>query len=207
MQPHSVTERKFGSVVKTAITCEMNCLDFRFDPIPTGEQWGRDAEFRFLTDYRKGLVATRIGGSAEIDLKRLHRKQSSAAPKIGTRVTVVSPELQGRPTGIWQGASSTYGIQVCSKRRFVEGGFALKASGIRVAPLPNGADSVIGYLETTRRHGDLRRCTFVVFAHRQINSHIDGTFCYRRIKFAAYVECLSELSRFGPQNASRANPA
>ena len=164
---------KIGSVVKTAITSEMNRLDVRFDPIAAEGLRRRDAEARSRTDYRNGLVAARIGGSAEIDFKRVHRKQASATPKLGCRVTVVSPKLQGRPIRVRQGAGSTFGIQVCRKRRFVHGGFAPKGSGRPVAPLPNGADSVIGYLETTRRRCDLLWCTFTVFAHGQIDSHVD----------------------------------
>jgi hypothetical protein len=176
----------------------MNRLDFRFDPIPTEGRGRRNAKVRSRTDYRGGLVATRIGGSAEIDFKRLHGKQASAASKIGPRVAVASPDLQGRPSGIRQGARSTHGIQVRRKRWFVEGRFALKGSGIQKARLPNGANPVIGYIETTRRHRDLLWCTFAVFGHRQANSHFNGTSRYRRIKLAAYVECLSESSRCGP---------
>jgi hypothetical protein len=89
----SGVERKVGSEVKTAITCEVNTLDFRFDPIPTEGRRRRNAKVRSRTDYRSGLVATRIGGSAEIDFKWLHRKQANTTFNIGPRVAVASPDL------------------------------------------------------------------------------------------------------------------
>lgn len=184
----------------------MNRLEC-FDPIPTEGRRRRDAEFRSRTDDRKCRVAARIGGSAEIDFERSNRKQASAAPKIGARMTVVSPELQGRPFGVGQRASSILGIQMRRKRRFVQGGFALKVSRTPVAVLPIHADSIIGYHESTRCDGDLPGSTFAEFADRHTNSDIHGTSCYSRVEFAVYVEWQSESSRCGPQSVCRAHPA